>query len=77
MSMSAVDLIRAELYRQRQVENSADSTGVNDDDWATQAQNASINLRQAMDVAMTTDEAVRYLVRAGARIAQAIDILTQ
>lgn len=74
--MKAVDLIRAEQYRLQQTENTADSTGQLAGSFDDRVADALDELRVAM--AITDAGKIRArLVVTGARIAQAIDILTE
>jgi hypothetical protein len=77
--MRAIDLIRAEQYRLQQVENSGDSTGAWGDD-ALQVATA-ISLLGGGSIPDPADEdewpGMEELIAAGARIAQAIDILRE
>ncbi len=72
--MRGIDLIRAEQYRMEQTENTADSTGQQTDDFAQAIEVAFYDLRIVLALS-DDDEIKKRLIRAGARIAQALDIL--
>ena len=75
--MKAVDLIRAEQYRLQQSENTADSTGQKAGLADACLMSAHELIEHFFEVPLPADYQIRMLVEAGARIAQAVDILRE
>lgn len=75
--MKSVDLIRAEQYRLQQSENTADSTGQKAGLMDACLLSAHELIEHVLEVPLPPEYQIRTLVEAGARIAQAIDILRE